>query len=1260
MKRFGKIKLISSFVLIFTLVSAMITIPETASASDTTTAPDWTIEENGGIQVDYDIDDTTSHSGKASLRIKDISKQAPNVYLTMYRTIYNLRPGTTYECTMWYKTSNDFSMSWFGLNNYMQRTRIYKSTEWAKATCLFTPPEGQPFIIFRFAIETPGTIWLDDMQLSESGANKNYFSNPGFEPTATSGVNTKPEFFYSEAESAYTSKNFTTAQLPYVFSCGKYYPVVKRSDVTIDADISDWKDAYKVKLPVMKSQLNDPFKLYKDEKDFSAEAALACDDEYIYMMTDVKDSIHLPKDTYWQGDSMQIAFGTAGKFLSEIGLQCDAEGKPQINASSNDIAAKIKFATKLNNDGVIYEAAIPWSILTKTPMDPSLLFDILVNDNDTGNRKYTEWTPGIGSTKDSSGFVKPAYIAEDTKQLYSIAGKTSVSMGDSENYEIFLANLTDEAKNLKITSYDAKGTATTRNLTLQAQSGTQISITYSFPDIGETPIKADIDDGSGNVTNLETDVTVGPTKQYMKDIFADIKTNKLPALQSLLDQCKEKGIQTDYEQLKYNVINYFISQGEILAKSNITRSKYVGDNILKLYNEATASLTAYLDGSQTPQLVPKIADEDVKISGYQFMGHVTDPETGKVEDSPIIFTGFGHFQYCAQSVPVFPQYGVNLIQQEIGPSRIIIGGTSVGTGFDNTGLQNHTFGDYKNSYSITYDYIKQYVLPVLQNLQDENMKIDVLLSPHYFPAVMAARYPETCNKNGDVNMMHPKSVEVYDMFLDLLLPVLKRYDCVNSICITNEPHIDSRTFYDQPYTQETWHQYLKDTHGDIETLNQLYGTEYKSFEEVGMPTDEEYGANVWSYDYIMYNQKQYGDFHEHMKEKIKSILPDMPVHAKVMGTGFVGYTKNVSLKWGVDPERYCDMSDINGCDAENYLNLAGFHITQKMEWYDMETSFKKAPVYNSEDHIIPDLDNNFTPEQVPHWVSDIWQGAIHRRNASAAWYWEKADGPASLANGNILERPDVLAADGKTNFDIARLTHEITALQNIPAKTSILYSQTSRLYSTEYDSAVDYAYRAVDYSGKRAGFITEKQLAESNFGDAETIVVPCAGAVKADTLTGLGKFVDNGGKLIILGDNCFKKNEYMQDNDAEMIRHLYDKATVLPVELSTNGKSVVSPSEKDLRNYLIDKINPADDGIRIVDADTGETSWEVEWQSVDYNGKNLVNICNYDWNNTKTVYIEKNGKKITELSELINGAALNEDGTYTLEPYTPKLVTFGN
>lgn len=354
---------------------------------------------------------------------------------------------------------------------------------------------------------------------------------------------------------------------------------------------------------------------------------------------------------------------------------------------------------------------------------------------------------------------------------------------------------------------------------------------------------------------------------------------------------------------------------------------------------------------------------------------------------------------------------------------------------------------------------------------------------------------------------------------------------------------------------------------------------------------------------------------------------------------------------------------LNGNDANNYLNDPQdyqWDIHSKMSFYDLQASVSDAPVFDFENHVIRDRDDNYGGEEmVRHVASDIWQGTLHGRGGSTLWVWERTYDDSHDFSGSILNRPDVVAETSRTMLDIGRLTEELTAIEKSAKRIGILYSKAARVYSNYYTNSLTTAYEAAVYSGEKVDFVTPKQITNGKLelSDIDILIVPESSNVEDGTLEGIYEFVKNGGKVIISGRNSLSANQYNKPLPSEMRDYIFSSSTVF--ETSRVGAyQLASPSAEDIWNAVLKlkNENGIGSGLEIRNAETGEAVYGIACQSVFENGRLLVNICNYVYDSMPEVRLSIGGKAISMVKELRSGRILTDK--LTLTPYEPILLEY--
>lgn len=197
-----------------------------------------------------------------------------------------------------------------------------------------------------------------------------------------------------------------------------------KKKVTVDGMLSEWDG-----VPAMSVNRREQVVLpgnrgaWNGAADLSATCRVMRDAENLYLAFEVKDDAESPRfplDKAWSGDSIQIAFDPLmeGQDWSDLVLAHTPEGRPVVwryhkfwtpelltGITAVGELKSAKLAIRPVPGGRIYEAAIPLrELYPLTAGTRECGFSFLVNDNDGRERKYIEWSSGIGAKKNPKLF----------------------------------------------------------------------------------------------------------------------------------------------------------------------------------------------------------------------------------------------------------------------------------------------------------------------------------------------------------------------------------------------------------------------------------------------------------------------------------------------------------------------------------------------------------------------------------------------------------------------------------------------------------------------------------------------------------------------------------------------------------------------------------------------------------------------------------------------------------------------------------------
>ena len=556
-----------------------------------------------------------------------------------------------------------------------------------------------------------------------------------------------------------------------------------------------------------------------------------------------------------------------------------------------------------------------------------------------------------------------------------------------------------------------------------------------------------------------------------------------------------------------------------------------------------------------------------------------------------------------------------------------------------------SFTNYGNADALVFNYESNDMKAVIESLEraeKNNIAVTFLLSPHFFFNDIIKQYGLEHPLAGSftrINVSHPMVRKIYERFLRTVVPLIKDYKCITNIVVANEPQYDVSVvpeFYTVP-----WQEWLKEKyHNDISELNRVYKSNYSSFSEIELSrTDEE---KAKTYDFMIFNDKVFGEWHKFMADIVHEYMPDMPVSVKIFGWTRT-FSEPISMIRGTGLAEY-DFINLNGCDYNNFLD-DGVEGLGKLFWYDYMSSFRNLPVVDSEDHIVKDWDQNFYPLYLADYAGQvIYQGAVHGRAVTDTWIWSRHKANTAVRD-SFLYRPDALKKISYAANDLNRLAYEITSLVQEPVEVGIVASKADWLFNIKGPRATYEAYEASLYLGQKPRFIVETLPEDIN--KYKAVIVPDTVYIPDNMVEALKDYIDNGGYVIIMGRDVLTKDEHDLDRDSEIVDYIINHSHVIEYDGTANKMTNMTKSEF-LAKVYENFVNAGASYLRIEDAETGDFVPYLECNVGVNDGKVIINLANYE-DNEKTVRVYLNGKQIHEATELRNREVLKD--TFTIGSY---------
>lgn len=521
----------------------------------------------------------------------------------------------------------------------------------------------------------------------------------------------------------------------------------------------------------------------------------------------------------------------------------------------------------------------------------------------------------------------------------------------------------------------------------------------------------------------------------------------------------------------------------------------------------------------------------------------------------------------------------------------------------------------------------------LEMCEKNNLSVGLLLSTaHNLPQFIYDTFPETWLRSNGFNTSsfgNDKYRELVEKYLRYIMETVKEYECVNYIDLANEVQMNS--WSNSGYYLPRFRKWLENKYGTVSAMNRAIGTNYESFSEVNWPS----GWNVEEplvTEYDEYNDWELANYHKFCADIIHEYVPDMPVWTKIMSyTADYGDIHDYSYyNNGTGLDAYADVLNVNGCDAYNYLDWDKGRLV-KNQWYDYMVGTNYAPVFNGEDHIIKDSSANYDENQAFWCANDLWQGAVHYRGQTDLWLWDSREAEG-ITKGSFKCRPDVISEIAKTGLDMNRLSYEIEALQKEKRRVGILYSDMSGLMNTSYPGCQYYAYEATVYSGQKVNYISEKNV--ERIHDTNVLILAQISHIKPESLTEIKKFIENGGKVVVIGKDSLKKDWYHRNSNHDIVEFIMKNAKVVDAESDRFKKGLTHGTVEEIYTAVNDAIGEAElQDVIVVDAKTNEETYDVEYTWTVYDNKLIVNISNWG-DEDKRLKVLVNGREVTGFTEL--------------------------
>lgn len=1197
------------------------------------------------------FDSTVKYGGNYSLKLVSESGPNSNKEFRVYIDLAKMEKDKNYRVSFMLKGANvnALSLTITNQSKWWQLGSLFgKNFDWTPVELEFTYLSDSPSAsaVFIISKECEG-IWIDDLKLYAKNDSGSYteldgaIENGDFEQTGTTPIIKESQDAEDENPEKFTPLTDDDALI-----------IEKAEGITLDGDASDW-DKYKA------HPITDWVQLVESEQTLAADIKYAYDDEAFYYMVQAEDETHnyVEGSEYWRGDSLQAALdnNNSNNFGVPVGSYLD-EAKNKIVFISDNGGAEmdttgensVKGAAKRTGTTTTYEVRVPWALIGDDKPD-KIKFSLIVNDNDTGVRKgFLQVAEGVSNPKISTKFPY-LYFGDKGGSISSAKMKESqIQLNEKFKFDISYSNVRNRAVDVEIKYGDEVKTVHIDPMTKYINT---IELD-DFDNIGAYEKIITINDGD-QTNEISVTGTVIPDDAFVKD-FTNTLNSWVSELDAMRTECTEKGLPTPYEKADIRLLKRYV---ETTIPYELERGEYARIahfyNVLpQIYEECRDSLKAILSGEKEAVDVPKYVTSDLEIRDGAYWGTVE--KDGVQYESPITFNGVCSFTAPEYYLDDFKEYGLN--HSEVGIYSYMYVKWN-GSEFESVPEEDRL--ERRND-EYAWERVNQQLEDCEKNGVSVSLGTSAMAWPHMQEYGYSDYYHSTNHSYNPMNVNHPMVAVVADAVFKEIGKLCDKYKCIKNIDLLNEPTVK---LAGNPYYDDQWADFLKERYdGDINKLNKVYGEDanYKDFTEIKMPSAVTYGKSIY-HDYRMFCEDVYRQFIEIITTAARKYT-DLPLCVKEMQRSR-DYNSDYTLNMATTLEKNKDLLDLAGCDAFYVPSSSGLGLDIKMMWYDYITSVMEAPVQNGEDHVGSDgqggVENKYYDDV--SYKASTWQGTIHGGGMQAIWFYSDFDRNLQQGNGNefepqvnLLQLPKSLRDCYVNNMDAMRLAREVNALYTAPRNVGILWANTSWGYNARFMNGLFKTYENAIYNGQRVKFVTEYTLEQLD--KIKLLVIPGTTHILPDTLTAIKNYVDNGGKIVVIGKDSLSFDDFNQPNDRETVDYILSKATIIDSNVLAAGGTLELPENYDeimTKEYE----NAGLMNVVLKDAETGEKVEGVEWISNELNGKTVINPFNYDRNNTKTVEIWINGEKVNKFTDLKGRKTY--DGTITLGTQEPYLIEVG-
>lgn len=324
-------------------------------------------------------------------------------------------------------------------------------------------------------------------------------------------------------------------------------------------------------------------------------------------------------------------------------------------------------------------------------------------------------------------------------------------------------------------------------------------------------------------------------------------------------------------------------------------------------------------------------------------------------------------------------------------------------------------------------------------------------------------------------------------------------------------------------SQQMFHDWLFSKYEEISALNQIWDTQYQSFDQIKAPAThntrpiEDVNRAAW-YDWACFNTRRFTDYLIWIKSEMRKFDQDIPICAG--GTSSMLSSSN----------------SVSGIDEEQIINEVDDFILNESGSSTIFSDLLSSLSEKKKVMVEPEMGGG---------VHGILLQFLHGKSDIAKWWWAGAPSreylrmnQSSLPHSKSISLSDINEVL-RIGLDVRRLSTEIAAFTQSEPEVAILYSKTNIVQvppplvqagRTPYIDAVYSLWEGSRFLGCRIGFLSEGQVLAGKLAKFKLLIVPAAKYISPELVAAIKNYIEEGGTALIIPES-FIFDQYARENN---------------------------------------------------------------------------------------------------------------------------------